>query len=135
MAKKATKKPSGSRRPKTAASRRAATSKGQPTAAKSKSSGKAGKRGAPGRKSSQSAADAISGLLESPLVADVLAAGAAAAMASFTHHSLSRNAEGGSKQALKDAAKAAAAAMGARLSTEFDEVMKSANKKPKSGQA
>ncbi|MGI8704782.1 MAG: hypothetical protein ACR2JJ_03125 [Sphingomicrobium sp.] len=68
-------------------------------------------------------------------MADVLAAGAAAAMASFTHHSLSRKAQGGSKQALKDAAKAAAAAMGARISTEFDEVMKNAEKKARSGEA
>jgi hypothetical protein len=131
MAKKATKKPTGSRRRKASTSKRAAASK--PAAErKSKPGGKAGSRSATGRKSGQSAADAISGLLESPLVADVLAVGAAAAVASFTHHSLSRNAEGGSKQALKDAAKAAAAAMGARLSTEFDEVMKSANTKPKS---
>lgn len=134
MAKKATKKPSGSRR-KAPAGKRTATSKRWPAARESKSSGKAGNRGSAGRKSSQSAADAIAGLLESPLVADVLAAGAAAAMASFTHHSLSRKAQGGSKQALKDAAKAAAAAMGARISTEFDEVMKNAEKKARSGEA
>jgi hypothetical protein len=41
---------------------------------------------------------------------------------------VSRRREGGSKQALKNAAKAAAAAMGARLSEEFDEILQSAKK-------
>lgn len=94
---------------------------------KSKTTTGAGKPGRAKREHpSQGAADVIAGLLESPLVADVLAAGAAAALASFTHHSLSRKAEGGSKQALKDAAKAAASAMGTRLAAEFDEIIKAA---------
>lgn len=70
-----------------------------------------------------SAADALVGLIESPLVADVLAAGAAAALASFTHHQLSRRRESGTKQALKDAASAAATAMAARLSEEVEEIL------------
>ena len=76
----------------------------------------------------KSAADAVIGLLESPIVADVLAAGAAAALAAFTQHSLSRRKEGGSKRALKSAAKAAAAAMGARISEEFEEIMDAARR-------
>ena len=91
---------------------------------------KSAKRSAPGPKaeSGKSAADAVIGLLESPVVADVLAAGAAAALAAFTQHSLSRRKEGGSKRALKNAAKAAAAAMGTRISEEFEEIMESAKR-------
>ena len=74
------------------------------------------------------AADALAGLLESPLVADVLAAGAAAALASITHHRLTRRRQSSSKEALKEAAKSAAAAMGARLSEEFEEILESAKK-------
>ena len=76
-----------------------------------------------------SASDALVGLLESPLVADVLAAGAAAALAAFTHHRLTRRRDSNSKLALKNAAKAAATAMGARLSEEFDEILESSKTK------
>jgi len=75
-----------------------------------------------------SASDALVGLLESPLVADVIAAGAAAALASFTHHRLTRRRDSNSKEALKDAAKAAAAAIGARLSDEWDEILESSKR-------
>lgn len=78
-----------------------------------------------------SAGEALVGLLESPLVADILAAGAAAALASFTHHSLSRRKQGGSAKALKDAAKAAGTAMSARLTEEFDEILEAAKAKAK----
>jgi hypothetical protein len=80
-----------------------------------------------------SASDALVGLLESPLVADVLAAGAAAALASFTHHRLTRRRDGSSKQALKDAAKAAATAMGARLSDELDDILEASKKAKRAG--
>ena len=73
-----------------------------------------------------SAADALKGVLESALVADILAAGAAAALASFTHHRFSKRSDGGSKQALKSAAKAAGAAMTARISAEWDEILEAA---------
>ena len=75
-----------------------------------------------------SVSDALVGLLESPLVADVIAAGAAAALASFTHHRLTRRRDSNSKEALKDAAKAAAAAIGARLSDEWDEILESSKR-------
>jgi len=71
----------------------------------------------------RSARDAIAGILESPLVAEVIAAGAAAALATLTQQALSRKAEGGTKNALKDAAKAAAAAMGTLLASELDEIV------------
>jgi hypothetical protein len=117
MAKKVTRKP-------------AARAKKKPSAAKRTSKPKTS---AP-PESGMSASDALVGLLESPLVADVLAAGAAAALASFTQHRLTRRRESNSKVALKDAAKAAAAAMGARLSEEFDEILES-SKKAKRGEA
>ena len=81
-----------------------------------------------GETNGNTAADAIVGLLESPLVADMLAAGAAAALAAFTQHRLTRRRENSSKRALKEAAKAAAAAMGARLSEEFEEILESAKR-------
>lgn len=67
---------------------------------------------------------ALVGLLETPLVAEVIAAGAAAALSTLTQQALSKRAEGGTATSLKLAAKAAAAAMGARLATEFDEIVK-----------
>lgn len=81
-----------------------------------------------GRRQHNQAAELIGDLLESPLVADTLAAGAAAALAIFVEHGLSKSAKGSSTQALKRAGKAAAAAMGARLVTEFDDIMSKSNK-------
>lgn len=73
------------------------------------------------------AADALLKLLESPLVADLLAVGATAALAALAEHrysSRSGTARAGAKRALKGAATAAAAAMGRRIATEFDEIKK-----------
>lgn len=124
MAKTVTRKPAGRRR---ASSTKAAPPSPKPQRSAQTRSKPAKRAGAAGRvDNDMNAADALIGLLESPLVADVLAAGAAAALAAFTASRVSRRREGGSKQALKNAAKAAAAAMGERLSEEFDEIMKSA---------
>lgn len=68
--------------------------------------------------------DAFIKLLQSPLVVDLLAVGATAALAAITEHRSSR-AQGAihnPKRAVKDAGKAAAAAIGRRLKTEFEEV-------------
>jgi hypothetical protein len=65
--------------------------------------------------------DVLVGLLESPLAADILAAGAAAALAALAQHGISK--KSGSKKALKAAATAAAAAIGDRLVEEFHEIM------------
>lgn len=120
MAKTVTKKPASAAKKsaggRTAKAKRALAPKTRPA-----------KRQKP--ESSMSASDALVGLLESPLVADVLAAGAAAALASFTHHRLTRRRDSNSKVALKDAAKAAATAMGARLSEELDEILESSKAK------
>jgi hypothetical protein len=69
------------------------------------------------------AKEAIVGILESQLVAEVIAAGAAAALSTITHQALSKK-SGGTAKTLKEAAKAAGVAMGARLSLEADEIMK-----------
>ena len=84
------------------------------------------------RSSDLTAADALFKLIESPLVADLLAVGATAALAAIAESRFSRKDDVGRKssKALKAAAKAAAAAMGRRLSTEVDEIRK-ASKKPK----
>jgi hypothetical protein len=125
MAKKATKtikKPARKPRSATAKPSRPKSSKAHPKPAKRPARPRAAKSG-----QSISAADALVDLLESPLVADILAAGAAAALATMTAHGFSRRREGTStSQALKRAGKAAAAAMGARISEELDEILASA---------
>lgn len=81
--------------------------------------------------SGNTAADALLKLLESPLVADLLAVGATAALAALAEHRYSsRGGTGpGAKRALKGAVTAAAAAMGRRIATEFDEIKKAAKAK------
>lgn len=83
-----------------------------------------------------SASDAIKKLLESPLVAELLAVGATAALAALAEHRFGRGGEGSSRRtskAIKEAGKAAAAAMGRRIGTEFDEIRRAS--KPKAGAA
>jgi hypothetical protein len=68
--------------------------------------------------------DALIKLLQSPLVIDLLAVGATAALAAITETRSSRaqGMVGNSKKTLRSAGKAAAAAVGRRLATEFDEI-------------
>lgn len=115
MAKKATKAPAkkaSAKKPRG----RAAKPKPRPSSA-------SGRKQAP-RNETAGAREALVGLLETPLVAEVIAAGAAAALATLTQQALSRRAEGGTAKSLKLAAKAAATAMGTRLATEFDEIVR-----------
>lgn len=74
------------------------------------------------------AGEVIGKLLESPLMVDLIAVGATAALAAITEHRFSHRAgqEGQSGQAAKAAGKAAAAAMGRRIGVELDEVLKAA---------
>lgn len=75
----------------------------------------------------------FSSLLEHPLVTELLAVGAMAAVSAIADRGVkSRNGEvkKGSK-VVKNAGKAAAAAMGKRLMTEFDEIRKASKKKKK----
>ena len=84
-----------------------------------------------------SASDAIKKLLESPLVAELLAVGATAALAALAEHRFGRGGEGSSRRtskAIKEAGKAAAAAMGRRLGTAIDEI-RSASKRAKDSAA
>ena len=98
-------------------------SKGSGTGKKS-AKAKSGKREASGGNAvakraakSPGASDAIKKLLESPLVADLLAVGATAALAAIAQHGFGKG-EGkgkGTSKAVKEAGKTAAAAMGRRL--------------------
>ena len=82
------------------------------------------------RQEGNGAADMLLKLLESPIVADLLAVGATAALAALAEHRYSARSEGkGAERALKGAVTAAAAAMGRRIATEFDEIKKSAKAK------
>jgi hypothetical protein len=119
MAKRATGKAGGSTRKRTAAKSRSSTSGG----------GTAGGRGTGSSRSSGSSTrtdpvDALIKLLQSPLVIDLLAVGATAALAAITENRSSR-AQGGtgaSGRTVKAAGKAAAAAIGRRLATEMEEI-------------
>lgn len=100
-------------------------------ARKASSPGGGSKRSSSRASSSQSdPVDALIKLLQSPLVIDLLAVGATAALAAITEQRSSRaqGAVGNSKKALKAAGKAAATAVGRRLANEFDEI-RAASKK------
>ena len=75
--------------------------------------------------------DGLSKLLEHPIVAELISVGAIAAVAAIADHNVkTRTGEGkkGSKKALKAAGTAAAAAIGKRLMSEFDEIKKASKK-------
>jgi hypothetical protein len=80
------------------------------------------------------AGDAFVKLLQSPLVAELVAVAATAALASLAEHGFSSQGTRGKRagKAVKEAGKAAAAAVGRRLGTEIDEI-KAASKSAKSG--
>jgi hypothetical protein len=118
MAKKATGKTGGK-----GSSKR--TAKAGTSLARASSSG--GKR--PGSDEGFNAGDAFIKLLQSPLVAELVAVAATAALASLAEHGFTTG--GGSRgkragKAVKEAGKAAAAAVGRRLNTEMDEIRKAA---------
>ncbi len=110
---------------KASAPRRSRSSEKPSSGAKArKSSGaKRKQRGSNAGKSEspKSAVDALVGLLETPLAADVLAAGMAAALAALAQHGFSKKSK--SKTVVKAAAAAAAAAIGERLVDEFHEIV------------
>ena len=88
--------------------------------AKPDSSKKGGKK----KSKSKEGLDALWKLAEHPLVGELLAIGATAAVAALAEDSISKKKHGGTKAA-KSAGKAAAAAIGARLISEFADVKKS----------
>jgi hypothetical protein len=76
---------------------------------------------------SGTAGEAFIKLLQSPLVADLLAVAATAALAALAEHGFSSRGAGDRRRAgraVKEAGKAAAAAIGRRLSTEIEEIRK-----------
>ena len=99
-----------------------------------KKSGKTGTavavRSSTGRSRSQDGAgDAFIKLLQSPLVAELVAVAATAALASLAEHGFTSSEGTRGKRAgkaVKEAGKAAAAAVGRRLGSEIDEIRKAA---------
>ena len=92
----------------------------------------------PGRRASDlTAADALYKLLESPLVAELLAIGATAALGAIAESRFGRKSDAGRKSgnSVKAAGKAAAAAIGRRLSSEVEEIRKASKKAKGSAKA
>lgn len=85
-----------------------------------------GRKKKEGKKAPSNAVDALWKLADHPLVGELVALGATAAVAAIAQQGLSKSKKGGSNKAVKEAGKAAAAAIGARLISEFAEVKKSA---------
>jgi hypothetical protein len=79
-----------------------------------------------GRRSSDTAGDAFIKLLQSPLVAELVAVAATAALGALAQEGISGSGSGKKRagNAVKRAGKAAAKAVGDRLKTEVDEVKK-----------
>jgi len=76
------------------------------------------------------ASDAFIKLLQSPLMAELVAVAATAALAALAQHGFTSGGGGNrgkrAGKAVKEAGKAAAAAVGKRLGTEIDEIRKAA---------
>jgi hypothetical protein len=114
-----------------------ATSKGGGTRSKTtkKSGSKAPTRAVARRSASaqDTMGEAFIKLLQSPLVADLIAVAATAALASLAEQGFSNRGGGGGStgkragRAVKAAGAAAAAAIGRRLGTEIEEIRKAAN--------
>jgi hypothetical protein len=130
MAKRATPAGTGTTKRKRAAAKPKATARKPARAASTERRKTSDRRKSDRRTSDLTAADALFKLIESPLVADLLAVGATAALAAIAESRFSRRDDIGRKSSktLKAAAKAAAAAMGRRLSTEVDEIRKAGTK-------
>jgi hypothetical protein len=79
------------------------------------------------------ASEAFIKLLQSPLAAELVAVAATAALAALAEHGFTSSSGNGrgkrAGKAVKEAGKAAAAAVGRRLGTELDEIRKAATAK------
>jgi len=87
------------------------------------------RRPAGGSKSQEGMGDALIKLLQSPLVAELVAVAATAALAELAAHGFTSGEGSRGKRAgkaVKEAGKAAAAAIGRRLGTEMEEIRKAA---------
>lgn len=138
MAKKSGSKAAASSATKTKAKRRKPASRSASAASKRASPGSANARskssGSRNPKQPQGAADVVIKLLESPLVVDLIAVGATAALAAIAESRFGRRSDGASDSAVKAAGKAAATAMGRRIANEVEEILK-ASKEAKDGGA
>jgi hypothetical protein len=125
MAKKATGTTKASAKKSTAASRKPGKAVTATSTGGSRNSG-GGSRNSGGDDGGFS--EALSKLLQSPLVADLLAVAATAALAALAEHGFSSRGAGANAggrragRAVKEAGKAAAAAIGRRLGNEFEEI-------------
>jgi hypothetical protein len=82
-----------------------------------------------GSSSADGVGDAFIKLLQSPLAAELVAVAATAALAALAEHGFASGGNGRGKRAgkaVKEAGKAAAAAVGRRLGTEIEEIRKAA---------
>lgn len=108
------------------ATAKAASGAGKKVVKKSSSSGggRSKSSGSRAKSNQNDPVDALIKLLQSPLVIDLLAVGATAALAAITETRSNRaqGAVGTNKKTLKAAGKAAASAVGRRLATEIDEI-------------
>jgi hypothetical protein len=111
------------------------TKKAGTSVARVSSSGSRG--GGSGKQSGFDASEAFIKLLQSPLAAELVAVAATAALAALAEHgftSASGNGRGKrAGKAVKEAGKAAAAAVGRRLTNELDEIRKAATAKGGAG--
>lgn len=132
-AKKSKTAPSKAARPKSAAAKKRAVpakSASKPTATRTAKPKQAARRAKPKQAPRRASRDSSAGfdiakLLDHPLVADLLAVGAIAAVAAIADHSVKTRTgerESGSSKAVKAAGTAAAAAIGKRLMTEVDAI-------------
>ena len=110
----------------------AAAPKGKKKAGKAvaKAAPDAAKKKKGGAKSPGNAMDALLKLADHPLVGELVAIGATAAVAAIAQQGLGRSKKGGSSKAVKEAGKAAAAAIGARLISEYADGKEASKAKP-----
>ena len=128
MAKKATGSSSASKSSNTGSTRKTSTA----VARRSPS------RDSGGSGSKENMGEAFIKLLQSPLVAELMAVAATAALAALAEHGFTsgENARGKrAGKAVKEAGKAAAAAIGRRLANEFDEIREAAKQTRSSAKA
>jgi hypothetical protein len=127
MAKKAT----ASSGTKTGGSKAKSDAKTGTSVARVSSQGEGSDSGGSGNREKFNASEALIKLLQSPLVAELVAVAATAALAALAENGFTTGGENArgkrAGKAVKAAGKAAAAAVGRRLSTEFEEIRNAAS--------
>ncbi len=118
MAKATTAKSEANKKKKAAA--------GSAKAKPSKGGNKDGATKKKGRSKTREGFDGLAKLADHPLIADLLAAGAIAAVAAITEHQMNKGERRTSSKMVKSVGRAAAAAMGKKLLGEFGAVTSAA---------